>query len=77
MLPSRKEAGTLVYVPEAQSPQRSLVWVDRRGHEEPINAPPHAYAYPRLSPDGARASLSTHGIEENDIWIWDLAAARA
>ena len=61
-----------MYVPEAQSPQRSLVWVDRRGHEEPINAPPHAYAYPRLSPDGTRVAVDARD-QENDIWIWDLA----
>ena len=38
--------GTLVYVPggvSEQTPLRSLVWVDRKGHEEPIKAPLRAY----------------------------------
>jgi serine/threonine-protein kinase len=67
--------GTLVYVPgDANGPQGgrlSLVWVDRQGREEPIDAPPRAYMYPRISPDGARVALDVRD-QENDIWIWDL-----
>lgn len=67
--------GTLVYVPGSvgglQGPQLSLVWVNRQGREEPINAPPRAYMYPRLSPDGARVALDIRD-QENDIWVWDL-----
>lgn len=52
--------GTLVYVPggagSAQGAQRSLVWVNRQGREEPIKAPPRAYIYPRISPDGTRVA---------------------
>ena len=36
---------------------RTLVWVDRQGREETIAAPPHAYVYPRLAPDGTRLAL--------------------
>jgi Tol biopolymer transport system component len=53
-------------------PPRTLVWVDRTGHEEPITAPPRAYTYARLSPDGTRVALDARD-EQNDIWIWDLA----
>jgi serine/threonine-protein kinase len=38
--------GALVYVPGGFSTHgtiRSLVWIDRKGHEEPIKAPPRAY----------------------------------
>jgi serine/threonine-protein kinase len=66
--------GTLVYVPggsNAQGPTRSLVWVNRQGREEPINAPPRDYALPRLSPDGTRVALDVRD-QENDIWIWDF-----
>ena len=52
--------GTLVYVPGgAVEPRRrrSLVWVDRKGHEEPIEAPLAAYGPPRLSPDGTRVAI--------------------
>jgi serine/threonine-protein kinase len=46
-----------------------LVWVDRQGREAPIKAPPRAYTYPRLSPDGARVAFN----DGMDIWIWDVA----
>jgi hypothetical protein len=48
--------GTLVYVPVAGGKSRSLVWVTRQGAEEPIAAPPRAYAGARLSPDEARGA---------------------
>ena len=51
---------------------RTLVWVDRQGREEPLKAPPRAYLYPRLSPDGTRVALDVRD-QEQDIWIWDLA----
>jgi serine/threonine-protein kinase len=73
--------GTLVYVPGGLVPQgqlggvnaaRSLVWVDRQGREEAIKAPPRAYLYPRMSPDGTRIAIDIRD-QENDIWIWDIA----
>jgi serine/threonine-protein kinase len=68
--------GSLVYVPGGtgglQASARSLVWVDRRGNEEPIKAPQRAYQYPRMSPDGTRVALDVRD-QDNDIWIWDLA----
>jgi len=67
--------GTLIYVRSTTStvagPQFSLVWVNRQGREEPIAAPPRAYVYPRISPDGTRLALDIRD-QENDIWIWDL-----
>jgi serine/threonine-protein kinase len=48
------------------------VWVDRKGHEEPIKAPPRAYSTPRLSPDGTRLLLGIGDREGNDIWVWDF-----
>ena len=67
--------GTLVYVPEAaaETPIRSLVWVDRKGHEEPIAAPLRAYGPPRLSPDGTRVATSIEDQGNIEVWIWDLA----
>ena len=66
--------GTLVYNPAAAAAQaqRTLVWVDRQGREEPIPAPPRAYAYPRLSPDGTQLALDIRD-QENDIWLWNIA----
>jgi hypothetical protein len=69
------KSGTLIHVlggAEAQIwPSRSLVWVDRQGREEPIPAPPRAYASPRLSPDGTRIAVEVRAGEPA-IWIWDL-----
>jgi eukaryotic-like serine/threonine-protein kinase len=63
-------SGTLVYAPGGAA-ARSLVWVDRQGHETPLKTPPRAYAIPRLSPDGTRVALDIRD-QENDIWIWNL-----
>jgi serine/threonine-protein kinase len=71
-------SGTLVSVSGAGTVDvggaatRSLVWIDRQGHEEPIEAPQRAYVSVRLSPDGKRLALDARD-QENDIWIWDLA----
>jgi serine/threonine-protein kinase len=68
--------GTLVYVPGelgGQTALRSLVWVDRKGHEERINAPPRTYGPARVSPDGTRLAISILDHGNTQIWIWDLA----
>jgi serine/threonine-protein kinase len=63
--------GTLVYVPSAGlAGSRSLVWVDRRGREEPMAAPPRLYQYPRISPDGKRIAVSTFD-QQRDLWLWE------
>jgi serine/threonine-protein kinase len=65
--------GTLTYVPADVIPTRTLVWVDRQGREQPVKGvPARAYAYPRLSPDGAHLALGVRD-QENDIWVWDFA----
>ena len=66
--------GTLVYVTGgAGVTARTLVWVDRQGHEEEIKAAPaRPYSSPRLSPDGTRVALDIRD-QENDIWVWDFA----
>jgi hypothetical protein len=73
--------GALVYIPSdaiggPRGTQRTLVWVDRQGGENPIKGvSPRAYLYPRLSPDGARVLLEVRG-QQSDIWILDLARER-
>ena len=68
--------GSLVYVrggdEVANQTERTLVWVDRKGQEEAIAAPPRAYLYPRISPDGTRVALDVRD-QDNDIWVWDFA----
>ena len=68
--------GSLVYLQGSAEAggetQRTLVWVDRGGREEAIAAPPRAYVYPRVSPDGTRVALDVRD-QDNDIWVWDFA----
>jgi hypothetical protein len=56
----------------ATAAQRSLVWVDRTGREEPLKAPGRTYVYPRISPDGTRVALTIRD-QQQDIWIWELS----
>jgi Tol biopolymer transport system component len=70
------KSGTLAYIPKASvsSTERTLVWVDRKGKEEPIAAKPNDYRWLKLSPDGTRIALSIYTAGHNeDIWIYDLA----
>jgi len=65
--------GTLVYVRSRAGNFGGvpLVWVDREGRRETINAPPRVYVAATLAPDGSRAAVAS-GDEEFDIWTWDL-----
>jgi Tol biopolymer transport system component len=68
--------GTLVYVPqEAQPARRVMVWVDRRGGEQALNASPRPYIYPRLSPDEMRIAVAV-ADDQNDIWMSDTSGSR-
>lgn len=66
-------SGTLAYIAGSlgEITPRTITWVDRRGREEPLGAPPRPYLYPRLSPDGTRLALTIRDLEQ-DIWIWDM-----
>ncbi len=66
--------GTLAYVAGGGlASRRRLVWVDRRGRQEEIQAMPiRPYAAARLSPDGSRVAVQIDD-SDNDIWVWDLA----
>ena len=70
------EEGTLVYLSFSGQVHGTLVWVDRQGREEPLGTPPSGYLYPRISPDGKRVAIDTHGDDGGrDVWIWDLRRA--
>ena len=71
---SVSENGVLVRTGSAGFAGRTLMWVDREGREEPVPVPPRQYQFPRLSPDGTRAAVSTLD-EEQDLWAWDLRRA--
>ena len=63
--------GALAYVPGTVSEQRSLVWVDRQGREQPLGDEPRAYTTPRVSPDGTRIAVIMRDAGR-DVWIWDV-----
>jgi serine/threonine protein kinase len=73
------DAGTLVYIPQPTitppqgigSSLRTLVWVDRKGKEEPLSAQPKEYRYPKISPDGTKVAVNISTGESSDIWVWD------
>lgn len=52
---------------------RTLVWVDRAGHEESLPAPPRPYTWVRVSPDGRRLAMDVRDPANQDIWTYDLA----
>ena len=64
--------GTLVYVRGQGEVQRTLVWVDRQGQEEPLAATPGFYSVPRLSADGTKLAVIVNTGQEANISIWDL-----
>jgi eukaryotic-like serine/threonine-protein kinase len=64
--------GTLAYASGASAVLNTLVWVDRQGRETAIAAPPRAYTYARIAPDGTRLALYSPD-QDNDIWLWDFA----
>ncbi len=71
------DSGTLVYMPgtyTASIAQRTLVWVDRNGKEEPLTLPTNMYSNPRISPDGKRVALSVvvSPGSSQDVWVWDF-----
>ena len=71
---SVSENGSLIYVPDvAQALQaRTLVWVDREGREEELNAPPAPYESPRISPDGRYVAVEVRAPENSDVMVYDL-----
>jgi serine/threonine-protein kinase len=67
--------GTLIYVAEggATTPsQRTLVWVDRKGQEQPVpNIHTRAYTGVQLSPEGSRVAVEI-ADQAYDVWVWSF-----
>ena len=64
--------GSLVYVPSTPVPLRRLVWVDRAGREEVLEAEPRVYDNPRVSPDGRRIAVQVDDPGNSDVFIYDI-----
>ncbi len=62
--------GVLTYRLVPTAAQNKLVWVDRKGAELPLAAPPHAYRNPRISPDGQRVAVTIDELGTQE-WLLD------
>jgi dipeptidyl aminopeptidase/acylaminoacyl peptidase len=65
--------GVLAYRLLPTNAQIKFVWVDRKGAEQPLTVPPHAFRNPRLSPDGQRVAVT---IDEGGSQEWLLDIGR-
>ncbi len=65
------ENGVLAYRVVPTNAQIKLVWVDRKGAEQPLPAPPHAYRNPRLSPDGQRVAVTIDELGSQE-WLLNI-----
>ncbi len=70
--------GTLVYAAGAgvdvAETLRTLVWLDRDGREEPVQAAPRAYGTPRISPSGDRVAVEVSSADgPTVVVVHDLA----
>ena len=66
------DTGTLLYAPGGVlDNKRSLLWIDRRGTEQPVVATRRPYASPVISPDG-RTIVTTLETATYDVWQLDL-----
>jgi serine/threonine-protein kinase len=74
------QSGTLVYSGRDSAvfgARSTLMWVNRQGTEQPVAAPPRAYASPRISPDGGRLAFQvTDTAQSVDIQVWVHDVAR-
>jgi hypothetical protein len=68
------DSGTLTYVPADPAVERTLVWVDMQGREQPTMAPARPYGWARVSPNGQRAGVTISRDDNTgaDAWVVDL-----
>ena len=72
------ENGAAVYITGGLNrAERTLVWVDRQGREEPLNVPRRAYQSVSISPDGTRIVHEVLGSVLEDLWLYDVSGQRA
>ena len=67
--------GTLVYRTGDPTAGRTLAWVDRSGHAEPIPLDACQCSDPALSPDGNRIALAMQHGNTSDIYVVDRGRA--
>ena len=68
--------GSLIYAQGGEATgatQRTLVWVDREGREDPLGLDTGEYGSPRVSPDGMSVALGVRDPDNSDVWMVDVA----
>jgi serine/threonine-protein kinase len=65
------EPGPVTLQPVATVAGRTLVWVDRDGFEEPIDAGVRGFAHPRLSPDDEILLVEVED-DGRDLWMFEF-----
>ena len=71
---SFSSTGSIAYITgSAQGNLRKLVWVDRKGTEQPLPAPAHFYQTPRISPDGKRLAVGIADSPPANTWLYNVA----
>jgi serine/threonine-protein kinase len=67
---SISDSGWLAFAPGGISPEEenSLVWLDRKGVEQPITSFRCKYVFPHLSPDGQRILYQSG----SRLWVYDI-----
>jgi Tol biopolymer transport system component len=73
---SISKSGALVYQPKQSTGNRTLVWVNRAGVEEPLPLTPRAFANPRLSFDGKQLAFTAINGDRGDLWTYEFAKER-
>ena len=71
-------SGPLVYIPGPASPGErtfSLAAIDRAGKVQMLNAPPAAYRFPRVSPDGQHIAVGIEDGKDANLYTYDLPGA--
>jgi Tol biopolymer transport system component len=66
---SFSDNGSLAYISGGnQAAQRALVWVDRKGGEQPLALRAGEFGNPRVSPEGRRIAV----LDQGQVWIYDI-----
>ena len=67
------DEGSLAYIPDpGAAVDRTLVWIDQNGQEQPTKAPAAGYTWARVSPDGRRVAVQIGDVENSDVGVVDI-----
>jgi Tol biopolymer transport system component/predicted Ser/Thr protein kinase len=66
--------GTFVYILGSELRKRELVWIDRNGQSETLDAPASVFESPRLSPDGQQVAVVVRSQKEftPQVYIYNI-----